>query len=834
MTSDRATSTADYLKDNSRGGGAADLALSRRRFAWTRHGWHLAFAVVMLSYTVTKLAVIFGWIGYPAGWGEWWGLMSFSDHLTLLAGKRFADEGFLANYFTSNMSVGAKDLARGWVEFQVPPLVPNSRMYYTHYGSLDSLFAGALMKLGVRDLTTFYVIVQLLSMTTLAVWYAALCRVFSPLVGFFAGVTVLLAPAFWLQAESISAEGLALSITFVGASAALIALATPRALGRPTWLLVVAFAACFLSAHNNPIPVGALGMSIASMVVIGVGPLWPRVKRVFIVCTGFIFGYGTHFAKSVWVLGGLENWKVDMAAAVARRTTQFEQAVEVHVRNFNMDMALQYLQMRVKEMFGYSYWSFAVFLAVLGGIVLVLAWRRRSLAETKPVVYGLFVLAGGLIFPALFLQAAMSQPIDVTKAIIPGLALLVGASVHQTVALVRLPSVAPMSRTFIVILAIVAMLPTVAATVNTPRFVWKQYWARPITDYAGTTPREIDEIAAFLASSTKPQDIVFSEVATGWTGMLNYPHPAWEYRSGRRIEPVANLAQFETRLKKVNKEILGVPRDHAGHDAHVFLLANGDIEQSFLDRIASSHGTVVGTRDTSRTTGGTRRLTLYQIDAAAIIQERLDGDAPFRAEPESMTPWYRVEPFETEEPEVGKPALGFAQSSMHFDGGALLFDTLGDGDDCADHCGIHWRLNEDAVEFTAEIRVRLDRVVARPGSLGGGLFVLSSADHEAGFYFGDDLIRVIVDKTIRGSVPFRPGKTYRLRITLWPGWFAAYVDDRLVVKERGSPGVVSRPSAATFGDYFKASGVGIVGALDYFAVSDRGAFAPGGIREMSQ
>src|SRR5260370_19454086 len=95
-----------------------------------------AFLIIILLFVHTLEVIGTSTLPKPLH-GEWWDVHNFSDFLTLMGGRHFHEEGFARNYFTTNDTVGFREFARGWQYYQVPILVPNSAIFYTHYGSFD-------------------------------------------------------------------------------------------------------------------------------------------------------------------------------------------------------------------------------------------------------------------------------------------------------------------------------------------------------------------------------------------------------------------------------------------------------------------------------------------------------------------------------------------------------------------------------------------------------------------------------------------------------------------------------------------------------------------------
>ena len=75
----------------------------------------ILFVVWLFAWNIGKINVKVTTQPYAS---ERWGNASFSDFLTLKAGKRFFEEGIATHYWTSNMTVGFKEFSRGWYSYQ--------------------------------------------------------------------------------------------------------------------------------------------------------------------------------------------------------------------------------------------------------------------------------------------------------------------------------------------------------------------------------------------------------------------------------------------------------------------------------------------------------------------------------------------------------------------------------------------------------------------------------------------------------------------------------------------------------------------------------------------
>ena len=121
-------------------------------------------------------------VSQPPDIAERWSYYSFSDDLTMLAGKRFHEEGFVRNYFLANSTTGHKEFARGWYYYQFPQVAPNSATHYTHHGSTDAIINGILRHAGLSQYTDFYKVAALFGLIALIFWYAMTLQLFGRLV----------------------------------------------------------------------------------------------------------------------------------------------------------------------------------------------------------------------------------------------------------------------------------------------------------------------------------------------------------------------------------------------------------------------------------------------------------------------------------------------------------------------------------------------------------------------------------------------------------------------------------------------------------------------------
>ncbi len=220
-----------------------------------KHKW-----IVLDVFAIFFVGLVFAWtlakiegrlLPYPPI-GEWWGLHSFSDFLTLLAGKRFYEEGFISNYFLPNMTVGYNEFTRGWYYYQVPQIVPNSAIYYTHYGSLDCIINGVLRYFGVTELKTFYIIAAGISVSSLALWYFAASMLFTRLVAFISLLFIGTSAVFLMQAETLGVHSYSFFLAFGTVFLVVLANKITTTQWTKTLAYTGAWLLTFLQANSNP------------------------------------------------------------------------------------------------------------------------------------------------------------------------------------------------------------------------------------------------------------------------------------------------------------------------------------------------------------------------------------------------------------------------------------------------------------------------------------------------------------------------------------------------------------------------------------------------------
>src|SRR3989304_4003813 len=217
-------------------------------YGWVWHGLAGVFLLGVLGWGLWKVSAPTLPSPFPS---QWYGVHIFSDFLTIMAGERFAQEGFWNHYFLANMTVGYPEFSRGWYFYQVPQIHPNSAIYYTHYGSLDTIFNGVLQSLGMTGLRGFYQVAVVLSVLGLAAWYVTTALVFGRAVALFSTLFLGSSVIFLRHIETISAEGLALPLAF-GAALALV-LGEGASSRRKRWLgYGGAWLLTLLQANNNP------------------------------------------------------------------------------------------------------------------------------------------------------------------------------------------------------------------------------------------------------------------------------------------------------------------------------------------------------------------------------------------------------------------------------------------------------------------------------------------------------------------------------------------------------------------------------------------------------
>ena len=795
----------------------------------------LAFLAALLIF---KLTVVLGFF-LPSGRQEWWGIHQFSDFLSLLGGRRFAQDGFFQNYFLMNTTVGPIELARGWQYYQVPQLVHNSAIYYTHYGSLDAIIIGLFHLAGIRSLTALYVIFSCVSFFGLAMWGAAVRTLFGPLVALVSVLVIAPSVFFFTVAESPTAESLSLTLTFVALSSLIFADHLEVSWRARVWLRSLFWFAAFCQANNNPQFVPLIAIFVTGYALL----FWQRTRKSLVLYVVLVsslpIGMGVHFVLAAWALGGWDQFARDMAAALYRRTIGFAEGVEIVFREFDVAKAPAYLIKLMDSMQGLSWWR-AALMIVLPGLLILLGKPSEPKQQLRDWMVALLLLFGGLVFIAVFVEAAVTQPLDVLKVIMPGIGVLLGLGLRDSLRALterRASIVSAMGA----LLAAVTVLPVLYFNLSGRSLLdsvgWSAFEGATIR-YVGSSPEEVHRVAQFLSRETRFGDIVFAGFFTGDTSHPEYPNPAWEYLSNRQIRVFDAVENWTMLVADLKKRIDALPDGSIAKQTRFFaLVANAHIKAPMLATYLTSYGVAVAQLEPD----GTKRAdgyTLYRIDSARTPELPIP-----RSQPSSETPWTSVL-------NVRSKLVGVAP--VRFDGGWEFQEASFPGLLHKErkgflhvYSGPRQRMNlvnetpqiRYDVGATLELRFLVDRQI-RPDGSDDAVIAIGDGEFKLRVTFSGDLMTIRDQGTRIADVPLPALSTFMtLRLVLIGGKGFAYVDEHEVFRDVPLTRSVCADNAIAVGDGTpevtddragRVVAKGVNFDIDYLAFSNAGGFVPAG------
>lgn len=548
-------------------------------FAWTLHKIELPTSPPPLS-------------------GDRWGNMSFSDYLTMMGGLRFHQDGFISNYLLSNMTVGFKEFARGWYYYQVPQMVANSAVYYTHYGSLDSVINGVLRNLGVTDLLLFYKIAAFLSSVSLLLWYASASMMFNRMISLVSLVFMGTSAIFLRLMETIASYSYDFFFAFGALFSFLLAelkLKTTKSKNIAygfAWLLV------FLQASNSIEFIIWLGVFFIGYIWITRERLAKGWKIILIMASAPIFGVGLHFVQVAWALGGFQNAITDLIAALARRTTGFELAIEEPFRQFNITEFPIFIETQLRQLVHIEFIGISLLLGLTGWAY----WRMKPSLTTGAAKqlwnqWKLLIvfLLGAVIFFILLVQATVTATSVVFRLILPFAGLLFGYSIMVIVAYCLLSKDAKWVRILSCALLLVGLVPPIVGQYSEKPFDFS--WHQQSWVYYGRRTEEVEVLCTLIRNSTSYGDIIITNIDTGQTGHPAYPHPAYEYLSQRRIEVARNSTQVVAAVKTLEEIRSKLDTTDPASKVNFFLLIDKKDNDGRFGLLATNIGKLQTTLD---------------------------------------------------------------------------------------------------------------------------------------------------------------------------------------------------------------------------------------------
>ena len=508
---------------------------------------------------------------------ERWSYYSFSDFLTMLAGKRFYEEGFAQNYLLANMTVGYKEFARGWYYYQDPQMVANSAIYYMHHGALDSITNGLLRHVGLSRLSDFYKVAALFSVLSLLFWYGTAVQLFRRPVAIVSLLFIGTAYAFTRLMETIAYYSYDLFFAF-GAMFLFTLADTPRFKGKRvgTTLLAGTWLFSFLQSRNSLEWILFLQIFFCGYYVIFYGrTASSKWRHMLFLFSAPLLGFALQFGQIAWILGGAHAALSDLKMAFLRRTVEFGLAEEVGFRTYTIPQGLDYIRpfLMNRLLLG---WTAA--LAVLAIPITVLKFRTSDNVRKEAIIRQakLVLLVGiaGAAYLALFFQNTVSGIPYVIRLLLPFVALLFASSiVVLTKAAYSLASSKwNLARQVLCVLLLLSALGPVSIIVKeTVQKFDPSYHNLAYTDngrkigrwefeYLGRHPNQVVALGNYIQENTSYGDIIITDIDTGATGHPRYPHPAYEYLSDRRFEKFNGLPGLLARwrdLQEIRNHLTG-------------------------------------------------------------------------------------------------------------------------------------------------------------------------------------------------------------------------------------------------------------------------------------
>lgn len=517
-----------------------------------------------------------------------WSTMAFSDFLILMAADRFLEDGVIASRGLAEMTVGYPEFSRGWYAYQTD-VTGNAAAtrYYTHYGAVDAMVVASLQALGVKDLTTLYRTMAAMSLAALAVWSVAAWRLFGRAIAAVSTLVMGTSTAYLLFFETITAH--VYDPLFAHAALACFTLAWTRAPDRRSMLYSVAgWLSVFLLATNSP-------EFVVFVLIALVGFRWALVSdgRRLVRYACIVFGAALcaqtlHFAQVALLYGSLGDAVQDIVGTLHRRTVGFELAVETGYQSFSLTRSLSEVEAASARALGHGIIGLHLMLAAaivtlrsLRGAVAEEAHRQLLQREERLLVV-LFV--GGIAFWLLMLQATVTSAGTVYRTALPFLGVASGVLIVRGVELVGLASSRRLG--VVVLLLSAALLSPIAQRTVNGRLL-RPSELRHSWSYYGMHPAELVALADLLGERTPFGSVILSNIDLGDTGHPDYPFPAIEYYSGRRVDVVRTGDQAVALLRDLDARRASIPEDRPARHAQFFLLTEDSEDDSDFGAFAA-------------------------------------------------------------------------------------------------------------------------------------------------------------------------------------------------------------------------------------------------------
>jgi hypothetical protein len=532
--------------------------------------------------------------------GERWGITSYSDFSTLMAGERFYKDGFSSHYFLPNISTGYPEFSLGRAHYPNPEISSTSTIYDVSVGPLPAITNGLLRHLGVTDLLAFYKIAAFSSTIALLFWYTFAALLFGRIIALLSLLYIGTSTVFLHLTESLGGYAYGFFLAFGAGLAFLLA---ERVLSEQRWR-TLAYTAAWLFTFLQS--VNSLGFLIWLQVFF-LGYLWIHHGRPFKAWRSLLFltsapliGLSLHFTLVGWALGGFGNVVHALRSVLGIGTVGFP--LEPFVGRWES-----------KYLLGIDFVGIVVLLLLTLGIFMMLTKKLpKEMLDKLWTQWRLLVvfLVGGVAFVRMLSGGTAPIAEIPLRLLLPFIGLLLGYSIVIMIQYFKHGD----RWQYQALAALIFLIPVMLSVVYTTRgadILGVQAQSHP-TAYYGRSSDEVRTLAQFLKENTRHGDIVFTEINTGDPNYIRshditysfhsyvpikepkYPHPAYEYLSSRSIEiakDVPTLSQVLGEFEDVRQSLLpGNPastvsffvltHDHGAKDAYrAFVACTGELQE---------------------------------------------------------------------------------------------------------------------------------------------------------------------------------------------------------------------------------------------------------------
>jgi len=561
--------------------------VKRLPFGHCRNWWYLLALLFLISILIWTFAKIDQPAYTQPDGGSVLSFTPFNDHLILMGGKHFHEEGFADNYFLANMTVGYPEFARGWYAYQTPLTdVPNARIYYIHYGSYDAMMIGLLFKMGVTELPDLYKVMTIFSIIALALWYGLATRLFGRVIALISLIFMGTSLVFLRFIDNVSvytydilfAFGAALLFVWVEQKQDITKLRRKVAYAG-VWILA------FLLAGNSPEFVPWLILVLIGYLWVELGKqVWRRWKTAVLLVAAPVLAQLIHFFQVSVALGGLKYAIIDFTAALTRRTAGFALAEETGHRHFTLTEAISKINGDLWAVLRLEFIGLVALLALSWWLTHRLS-RNCSTEAREQLWYHwrllLVFFVAGISMWVLMIQSTVTQAGSVYRTILPFVGLALGYCLINIVRYLRLHQESLALKVIISVALLIIIVPTLHDRLSGRPFQFEQHQQR-MDMYYGFYPQEIRMLGSFLREKTAYGDIVLTDFRVAETGHPRYPFPGYEYESNRRIEVARNVDQTTIALSELEQVRASLPANNPASNVQFYLLVDeGSLEEDF-------------------------------------------------------------------------------------------------------------------------------------------------------------------------------------------------------------------------------------------------------------